>query len=196
MISAIITCAGKGARAGFENNKLLQKIGEKTVVETTFDAFYNTGFFGEIIVTASETEVEIFKNLLPTAKIVEGGKTRFLSVKNALEKVTGDIVLVHDGARPFIDKETIKNCIDTSIKYGSAIAAVQSTDTIAKTKNNEQISCVLGKENIYKIQTPQGFNTKKLKKAFVVLLFLLHKKYIWKQWKKAISKLLLKQALL
>jgi 2-C-methyl-D-erythritol 2,4-cyclodiphosphate synthase/2-C-methyl-D-erythritol 4-phosphate cytidylyltransferase len=166
MVSAIITCAGKGVRAGFENNKLLQKIGDKTVLETTYDAFFSTGFFDEIIVTASETEIEIFKSLLKNAVIVKGGKTRFLSVKNALEKVNGDIVLVHDGARPFIDKETIKNCIDTAIKHGSAITAVSSTDTVAKTKNNEKISCVLGKENIYKIQTPQGFNTKALKKAF------------------------------
>ncbi len=165
MISLVLTCAGNGTRAGFSNNKLLQKINGKTVVETTFTAFKNTNFFDEIIVTASEIDAEIFAKILPSATIVLGGKTRFLSVKNALSKVRGDIVLVHDGARPFTSKKVISDCIETAKKYGSAICAVPQTDTIAKAENDEIIS-VLGKDNLYSIQTPQGFNTTELKKAF------------------------------
>lgn len=167
MISLILTCAGRGERAGFSDNKLLQNLDGKTVVETTFLACEKSGLFDEIILTASETDFDLFvEKFKGKATVVRGGKTRFLSVKNGLEKVNGDIVLIHDGARPFVTKEVIKNCIESVKKHRSGICAVPQTDTVAKANQNGEILQTLDKKVLYSIQTPQGFYTKDIKKAF------------------------------
>ena len=166
MVSLILTCAGKGVRAGFEKNKLLQNLDGETVIERTFNACKDTGFFDEIIITVSEDDygffVEKFKG---KALIVKGGKTRHLSVKNGLEKVNGDMVLIHDGARPFVAKKAFERCIESVKKHRSGICAIPQTDTVSKANSDGQLIQTLGKENLYSIQTPQGYYTQDLRLA-------------------------------
>ena len=167
MISLILTCAGRGERAGFASNKLLQNLDGKTVIEKTFSACEKSKIFDEIILTASELDYDFFvEKFKGKAVVVKGGETRFLSVKNGLEKVNGDIVLIHDGARPFVTETVIKNCIDCVKKHRSAICTVPQTDTLAKVDDNGEILQTVDKKNMRAIQTPQGFYTKDIKKAF------------------------------
>ena len=170
MVTLIITCAGRGTRAGFKNNKLLESIEGVTdglsVVEKTFNACFNSNLFSQIILTASQEDYpffcEKFKN---NAIIVKGGETRFLSIKNALTHATGEVVLIHDGARPFVTKKILKNCIDGVYKNGSAITAVPEVNTVAKQKDGKIIA-VHDKKDLALIQTPQGFYTKDIIKAY------------------------------
>jgi 2-C-methyl-D-erythritol 4-phosphate cytidylyltransferase len=71
------------------------------------------------------------------AKVVIGGETRTESVYNALKQVDGDIVLIHDGARPFVTQKIIEDCIATVTDYNSAICALPSTDTTVIADNKE-----------------------------------------------------------
>ena len=97
--SVIITCAGKGERAGFDKNKLLVNVDGITTVERVFTVFKNCDKIDQIILTAHKNDYEEIKDIVKDgAEIVIGGDTRTDSVKNALQKVTGDIVLIHDGA--------------------------------------------------------------------------------------------------
>ena len=166
MISLILTCAGSGKRAGFTSNKLLQNVDGKTVAETTFDTCFNSKLFDQIIITTSETDLPFFTEKFgDKAIIVKGGKTRFLSVKNALSYASGEIVLVHDGARPYVTEKVLSDCIECVKKYRSGIASCEQTDTIAKTDDG-YIDVVYDKKTLRSIQTPQGFYTEDIKKAF------------------------------
>lgn len=160
----ILACAGKGLRAGFDKNKLLVKTNGSTLLEKTLSAFTKTGLIYQYIITASEEDFSEIKNLVPFATVVLGGKTRTESVKNALNLADGDVVLIHDGARPFVSERIIKDCIASAEKYGGAITAVPSRDTVAK--GDREISDYLGKSGLYSIQTPQGFKTELIKRAY------------------------------
>ena len=136
-VCAIICAAGKGNRAGFEKNKLLVPFGESCVLEKTLRAF-DFSAIDEIVVTASErdfNEISEICNAFPKAKIVLGGETRTDSVYNALKAVQSDIVLIHDGARPYVTRRTIENCIQSVKTYGSGICAIECRDTISVVEN-------------------------------------------------------------
>ena len=167
MITLILTCAGVGARAGFSSNKLLQNLDGKTVVDKVFNTCLDSGLFDQIIMTANDSDYPVFLEKFGNkATIVKGGKTRFLSVKNALDFVKGDIVLVHDGARPFVTKKVMLDCIESVKNYRSGIAYSEQIDTIAKADGDEFIEAVYDKKYLRSIQTPQGFYTEDIKKAF------------------------------
>lgn len=168
-VSLILAAAGKGERAGFEENKLFFKGADgKTVLERAFFAFVNSGIVDEYVVAVSEKDEKRIKALLPReVRIVLGGKTRSESVKNALAAVTGDIVLIHDGARPFVSAEIIKTCAESAEKFGSGIVAEESRNTVCRAENGE-IAEYLGKSGLYSVQTPQGFQTELIKKAYAL----------------------------
>ncbi len=166
-ISAIICAAGKGERAGFDKNKLLAPLYGAPALWHTFKKF-DMKEIGEVIVTSSANDFsEISALASPFGyKVVTGGKTRTESVKKALDAVTGEIVLIHDGARPFLSQKLIKDCIDGVKKYRNAVCAVTATDTVVYDCGDGQKQ--LDRSNVYLIQTPQGFFTEDIKKAYAL----------------------------
>ena len=166
--TAIITCAGKGTRAGFETNKLLQKTNGETYIEKTAKIFLQCEFIDNLILTSSQqdfTEITRIANTLGNnVKVVLGGETRTKSIQNALDNCNADIVLIHDGARPYVTTEIIKDCYQKVIETGSGIACQPCRDTIATVKDDKIINC--GRDNLYLVQTPQGFFLKDIKKAY------------------------------
>jgi len=166
--TAIITCAGKGTRAGFEKNKLLQLCENVTYLEKTIRAFLPCDFIDEIILTSSLEDYDeickIAEKIKKNIKVIIGGNTRTESVYNALKNCKTEVVLIHDGARPFVDYNTIKNCYDSTINFGSGIACVPSKDTIAIAEGECIVKCE--RENRYIVQTPQGFLLKDILYAY------------------------------
>ena len=157
-VCAVICAAGKGFRAGFEKNKLLVPLGGERVLKKTLSAFDYPGV-DEIVVTSSEEDFEEISALcapFPRTKVVLGGATRSQSVFNALHKAQSDIVLVHDGARPFVTRELIEGCIQSVKAHGSGVCAIPCTDTIAVGENGK-IKSIPPRETLWQIQTPQGF---------------------------------------
>lgn len=122
-VSAIICAAGTGERAGFGRNKLLAPFYGAPALYHTLKQF-DISEIDEVIVTSSADDYKEIKALCAPFGygVILGGKTRYLGVRKALEKVTGDIVLIHDGARPFVTKKIITDCIKTTETYGSACA--------------------------------------------------------------------------
>ncbi len=166
MITAIVCAAGKGERTGFNENKILRELNGLPVLSYSLSAF--APFVDEILVTATEKDVERINALLspfPNARIVRGGNTRSESVYHALKEARGDIVLVHDAARPFVTEQIIRDCIDSVKNYGSGVCALPATDTVVFTRAN-QILSVPDRGTINTVQTPQGFETKKLLAAY------------------------------
>ena len=166
-VSFILTCAGKGVRAGFEKNKLLVSVNGKTCLQTCLEKVYSSNLADQIIVTASSEDFEQVKEICAPfgATVTLGGSTRTQSVKNGLDLCTGDIVLIHDGARPYLTKELIQRCIDGAIEHGGIIPVIPSRNTVVKV-NGSKIENYLGKDEIFSVQTPQAFKTELIKKAF------------------------------
>ena len=167
-VSVIVCAAGKGERAGFSQNKLFKPVLGTPLLALTLQAF-ELDCIDEIIVAYSPSDkaeiekiVEPFKNV----KLVEGGATRFETVYNALKQATGEIVLIHDGARPFVTEKMIANCIASVEKYGSGICSTPCTDTIAIKSEDEKIVSVPNRNSLVNIQTPQGFYLNDIARAY------------------------------
>ena len=167
-VSVIICAAGKGERAGFDKNKLLAPLYGAPALWHTLKKF-DIPEIDEVIVAASEVDLEEISALCKPLnyKVVKGGATRTESVKKALDAVTCDIVLIHDGARPFLSRELILNCIDGVKKFGSAVAAIRLTDT-AVCGQLGYITDRLDRETTFRVQTPQGFLTEDIRRAYAL----------------------------
>lgn len=166
MITAIVCAAGKGERTGFNENKILRELNGLPVLSYSLSAF--APFVDEILVTVTEEDEERINALLspfPNARIVRGGNTRSESVYHALKEARGDVVLVHDAARPFVTEQIIRDCIDSVKNYGSGVCALPATDTTVLA-DESRIYGVPVRESVYTVQTPQGFATKKLLAAY------------------------------
>ena len=167
--SVIIAAAGKGERAGFKRNKLLETINGKPVILLTAEIFDGLTGLDEIIVTYKDGEKEELQNALKTInsplRFVLGGETRYLSVKNALETVNSPVVLIHDGARPFASRETVLKCAETAENFGSAIVTLPCRDTVITTDGfGHAVSST--RKNLCLAATPQGFKTTDILRAY------------------------------
>lgn len=164
--TAIILCGGKGTRTGSKLNKVLCYFGAKTALEYCLDAF--SPFCKNIIVTATDDDKAEITEIATKygASVVLGGETRTQSVKNGLQAVGDcDVVVIHDGARPFVSAETVRNCIESAHKYGSGIAAAKVTDTIKKVADGV-ITSEIDRDELYCMHTPQAFSAAEIKKAY------------------------------
>lgn len=166
MISAIILAGGKGKRMRSAISKQFIDIKGKPIIYYTLKKFSENKKIDNIIVVLPEDEVKYFKeNILKKYelrinKIVIGGKERQDSVYNALKSLKNsstDIVLIHDGARPFISERIINEGIKFAEIYGAAAPGVMPKDTI-KVKNEKNFSVdTPNRASLVSIQTPQVF---------------------------------------
>ena len=166
-VTAIICSAGKGARAGFEKNKLLVPFQGATALEKTISAF-DFPAIDEIIVASSEEDFDEISSLcsrFSRTSVVLGGNTRTESVFNALQSATKDVVLIHDGARPFVTRAVIEGCIHSVKTKGSGICSIACTDTIAVV-SKDKIVDVPDRNALRQIQTPQGFYRENITYAY------------------------------
>lgn len=189
-VSVIICAAGKGERAGFDKNKLLAPVyGAPALYHSvcTADSFlaslgrnysmdadgeyvpdeYSGDERAELIITSSPRDMaEITAICAPLGGlVVEGGETRTESVYNALKHVTGDIVLIHDGARPFTADGCYRVCLDCVKKYRSCIIAAPATDTVYIAEDG-WAAHIPQRSTVFNVQTPQGFFTEDIKAAY------------------------------
>ena len=172
-IYAVIPAAGAGSRAGFEKNKILQKMGGASVLWRTVSAFAQNENIAGIAVCANKNErTEIGRELCGFAKVLyaDGGSTRTESVKNALEVLAAlpcppDYVLIHDAARPFVSQKIIDDCVKTVRAHGSAVCALPCTDTLVHAQNGI-ITGSYDRETAFTLQTPQGFGFGELLSAY------------------------------
>ena len=166
-VSVILACAGKGVRSGLNQNKILYSLDGENCLQKCLKAFRSVGV-DQIIVTSNTADFDqITKICENQATVVLGGETRTQSIKNALTQVSGDIVLIHDGARPFVTQKIIKHCIEGAIKFGGVIPVVPSPDTVIKGDDGVVLD-YLGKGGLYRVQTPQAFKTELIIKAYQV----------------------------
>lgn len=164
--SLIITAGGTSSRYG-NTNKLLEKIDSETVIEHSLKPFLGFGEIKEFIIPANISIIEDLKQIFAgkKIKIIEGGKTRQESVYIALQEVTSDYVIIHDGARPMITKEIISEVIEETEKFGAVSVMTKTTDTIKEVDETGKIVKTIDRSRLYNTQTPQAFKTSVIKEA-------------------------------
>ncbi len=167
----IIVAGGKGERMQSKMPKQFVEVAGKPVLLHTFNAF--TDYFGkaEFVLVLPGMEIGHWKHICYNFQfdlkyqLIEGGPTRFHSVKNGLSVVPNDaLVAIHDAVRPFVSLQTLQNCFKMAAVHGSAIPVVPVTDTIRRVENGINVPEDRSKFRI--VQTPQVFYSILLKKAY------------------------------
>ncbi len=166
-VDAVIVAAGSGLRYGRRKQFLL--LGGTTVVGFIADIFSRVDEIKNIIVIYPEDMAE--EEFIMRAKfkqeviVARGGSKRGESVKNGIRKVTSKYLLIHDAVRPLISQDLIKRVIAATKKYGAAAAALNPVSTV-KYKEKEGSVKTLNRDEVYLVQTPQGFVAKELAEAY------------------------------
>ncbi len=171
-ISCIIACGGSGSRVGLQYNKLKFDIGGMPIIQKTISAFCRDDI-QEIILACSRIDLEWFQEFVSTLhnnniKVCLGGLDRQESIANALEVVSKDtdLVIIHDGARPFVSQKVIDSAIEGAIKKGTAVACIDETDSLRQF--SEFGSTPVDRTQFVRVQTPQVFKYDLIKRAYAM----------------------------
>lgn len=165
MVSAIVLAGGRGKRMGAVQSKQYIDLNGKPILYYTLKQFINNNLINKIFLVVPEDELEycklkvLNKYKLSVDELIIGGKERQDSVYNALVKAEGtDIILIHDGARPFVSQRIINDAVKYAKIYKATAPGVVPKDTI-KVKNEDNFSIHTPvRSNLMAVQTPQAFD--------------------------------------
>ncbi|MCK1986347.1 MULTISPECIES: 2-C-methyl-D-erythritol 4-phosphate cytidylyltransferase [Peribacillus] len=167
----VIPAAGQGKRMKAGKNKLFIELSGIPIIVYTLRVFEEDPDCRGIILSINPAEKDYFNQLIAAyglkkvKKLVMGGKERQQSVYNGLQHAEEDIILVHDGARPFINLGQISELTTAASLHGGAVIAVPVKDTIKKAANKEVVETV-ERSSLWAVQTPQAFRVSILKSAY------------------------------
>lgn len=172
-VAAIIVAAGKGTRMGSDIPKQYMTIAGKTVLDTTLYKFEKSNDINEIILVVNKEDLEYVKDeIVPfyskIIHVVPGGKTRTESVYQGLKRVNKscDIVLIHDGVRPFISYNLISQCIENAVSYKACIPVINVVDTIKEVSEEGIVVKTFDRKTLKAVQTPQAFDYSILRECY------------------------------
>ena len=171
-ITAIVLAAGSGSRMKSKTKKQFMEIKGKLVIWYSLFEFEKSRV-DEIILVTGKEDIDYCKkeivekyNLKKIKNVVAGGSERYESVYNGLKEVTGNIVLIHDGARPLINNEIIERSIEGAIKSDACVVGVPVKDTIKRANKEGYIIDTPNRSELWITQTPQSFKTDLVKMAY------------------------------
>ena len=175
-VTAIITAAGKGKRMLHSVPKHFIRLKDKPVLAYTLDVFERCPDVNQVLVVSRSGEEDYclkevvekygYKKVL---KIVIGGDRRQDSVYNGIKELDEDtdIVLVHDGVRPFVSQNTLSEAIKLAIFADGVVTAVPVKDTIKYVGDDGIIRATPDRSSLWHAQTPQVFKRRILEEAYV-----------------------------
>ncbi|WP_215193340.1 2-C-methyl-D-erythritol 4-phosphate cytidylyltransferase [Exiguobacterium sp. s95] len=158
----VIPAAGAGKRMGADRNKLMLLLRDRSIIEWTLDVFEADPLCEEIILAINPAEQVWFEQVTDRyatpVRLVAGGRERQQSVLRGLEVIEAPgIVLIHDGARPFIEQTAIHAVVAAAVEHKAAILAVPVKDTV-KRIIGETIVETVPRDELMAAQTPQAFD--------------------------------------
>lgn len=174
-VYAVIPAAGSGTRIGGDIKKQFLPLQHKPILIHTLQRFERCSDVDEIAIAVPESSIVEMEAILSQfrlhkiSKVIAGGVKRQDSVANVLLRLDlkdGDIVLIHDGVRPFIESKRISHLVKMCKEYGAAVLAVQPKDTVRRSTGGGFFDSTLDRTALWLIQTPQAFRASILLKAF------------------------------
>ncbi|MBT6596490.1 MAG: 2-C-methyl-D-erythritol 4-phosphate cytidylyltransferase [Nitrospina sp.] len=172
-VCAIIPAGGQGTRMGGTVPKQFQALRGKPILHYTLRALQESELIDSLVLVVPEKELknaraDWLERPLIVKQVVVGGEKRQDSVFNGYQALPTDtdIVLVHDGVRPFLSREMIQETIHTAGKFGAAITAIPVHDTLKQVDDSGLVQRTVEREGLWRVQTPQAFRYDLLGEAF------------------------------
>ena len=174
MNGVVIVAAGTGSRMNMGINKQFIKLEGKEIIYYTIEKFYRNENIDDIVVVVKEEEAEFFRKEIldkynfKNIKLAYGGKERQDSVYNGLKSLDKEcnIVLIHDGARPFVSNKIINKSIEEAKENKAIVVGVPVKDTIKVIDNDKNIIDTPNRNVLWAVQTPQTFDYNLLIKSY------------------------------
>jgi 2-C-methyl-D-erythritol 4-phosphate cytidylyltransferase len=167
-VSAVLLAAGRGARMGAATNKVFLRVGGRPVLAHAVDAFRACSSVNEIIVVVRPGEEPEVRTLIgehgTEILVIPGGAQRRDSALAGVRCATGEIVLIHDAARPFVRTELIDRVVAGARRFGAAVPVIPEVDTLRRTRDGELDRETIERTDLMRMQTPQGFHTVEIRR--------------------------------
>lgn len=175
-VVAIIPSAGKGKRMGHAISKHYIRLEDRPILAYTLDAFDRCPDVNHVLVVVRSGEEEYcLKEVVEkyrikkVLKVVIGGEKRQDSVYNGIKELDEDtdIVVVHDGVRPFVPPELISEAVRLAMYVDGVVAALPVKDTLKEVAEDGFIKNTPDRESLWYAQTPQAFKKRVIEEAFI-----------------------------
>lgn len=172
---AIIPAAGRSERMRSNRNKQFMVLDGEMVLSHTIDVFQKCAKIDKIIIVVNENEIDFCWDAIvekhcfdKVVSVVAGGKERQDSVMNGLREIPPEttMVIIHDGARPFVTLRIIENAIEALNGYSGVIVGIPLKDTIKRVNEKNEVLETLDRDTLISVQTPQVFTPEELMKAY------------------------------
>jgi 2-C-methyl-D-erythritol 4-phosphate cytidylyltransferase len=177
-VTAIVPAAGQGIRMSGRTKEGLRKpffvVMDRPILVHTLSALSASSRIDDIIIVVHKDDVDKCKRLVKkyglkkVVKVVPGGNTRFESVKNGLSHLPKgtEVVVIHDGVRPFVDDKMISDSIDACARFGAAVCGVPVVSTIKSVAGDLTVMSTPDRSKLFLVQTPQVFLRETIEKAY------------------------------
>ena len=161
--SAVILAAGSGDRMQIGTNKIFLSVGGQPLISRTIRVFTQVDVIEEIVLVVHPNEEEAVSALIQPLsldiRLVEGGATRRDSALAGIQAASSDIVLIHDGARPFPTQALIRSILAKTEQEKAVIPVLPITDLLHKCVPGNEITALFDRDTpLARAQTPQGFD--------------------------------------
>jgi len=167
-----VVIAGAGISQRMGEDKVFMYLAGKPLLAWSVDVCQSCELVNQIAIVLHETKLDLGRRLVTErgwSKVVEvcpGGDRRQDSVRHGLSKLKGcDWVIIHDGARPFLTLELIRDGLEAAKSTGAAVAAVPVTDTVKRGGSDLMVKETLNRQELWAAQTPQIFRFDIITKA-------------------------------
>ena len=175
--AAIVLAAGSGKRMNSKVHKQYLIIQDRPVLYYSLKAFEDSAVDEIVLVVGKGEEKFCRKEIVDkygiskVKAIVEGGKERYHSVFEGLKQTSdADYVLIHDGARPFVNQDIIRRCMQEVQKYQACVVGMPVKDTIKIADEGGYAKQTPDRKNVWMIQTPQTFSYAHIYEAYEEML--------------------------
>ena len=172
--AALIPAAGRGRRMGCGVEKQFMQVAGKPLLAHTLARFEAASSIDRVVVIVPPgreaycaEEIVAVEGLRKVTRIVAGAETRQRSVTAGFRCIgeNVDVVVIHDGARPFVSPLLIQTSVDLAYQHGSAIVAIPESDTLKRVSVDGTVVETVDRQQLWRAQTPQAFQRSVLKRA-------------------------------
>lgn len=172
--TAVVLAAGSGRRMGTKVHKQYLLLDGKPVLYYSLKIFQESELIERIILVSGRGEEDWCRKnivekyaLTKVTDVVAGGKERYDSVWNGLQRAGREgYVYIHDGARPFVDKEMIRRAYECVIREKACVAGMPVKDTIKVVDEEEFVTDTPDRSSLWMVQTPQVFESELITDAY------------------------------
>ena len=174
-VAGVIPAAGSGVRMGGHIAKPFLQLDGREILALTLDVFERCTVIDEVWVIVAATHLSACRQSIierygfsKVRDVVAGGASRQESVWRGLQRLDAavDLVVVHDGVRPFVTELMLQETLDCAAQRGAAVAAVPLRDTLKRVSEEGEVEATVPRENLWRVQTPQAFQRHLLMAAY------------------------------